>query len=127
MADFTPTIKLEHEDSRGEIYSIALPNGHELMLLHSTPGSFRGGHSHDCGEVVVVLSGEMRYYKKWNIGPEGTERVGAGGYSVNDPNLIHMGEFLEDTWLIEYKLAPKGGWEQQDYEPYREQVRRSQI
>ncbi len=120
MSDFTPVIKLEHEDSRGEIYSISLPDGHELMLLHSTPGAFRGGHSHDCGEVVTVLSGKLRYHK---IGA--VLEYGPGLSSFNQAGVIHMGEFLEDTWLIEYKLAPKGAWGQTDYEPYREQVRES--
>jgi len=122
MADFTPSIKLEHADSRGEIYSIQLPNGHELMLLHSTPGSFRGGHSHTCGEIVTMLAGKMRYHRldcpTFNMLP--------GASSYNEAGLEHMGEFLEDTWLIEYKLAKKGDWSQTDYEPYRKQVRESQ-
>ena len=48
MANFEPTIKLEHADSRGEIYSISLPGDKELMLLHSKAGALRGGHAHDC-------------------------------------------------------------------------------
>ncbi len=123
---FIPIIKLEHEDSRGEIYSIELPNGHELMLLHSTPGSFRGGHSHTCEEVVMLLSGQMMYHKKWDGDPgEWTERIRPGECPANEAGEIHMGEFLEDTWLVEFKLAPKGSWEQADYEPYRRRVRDS--
>ena len=118
---FEPTSKLEHADSRGEIYSIELPNGHELMLLHSTPGSFRGGHSHDCDEIVTVLSGRLRYHK-----PDMLLEYSAGKSSFNKAGVIHMGEFQEDTWLIEYKLAKKGEWLQTDYEPYRKLVRESQ-
>ncbi len=129
MADFTPVLKLEHEDSRGEIYSIELPNGHELMLLHSTPGSFRGGHSHTCKEIILLLSGAMRYHKKDDElkSQEWSAILGPGEHSFNHANQIHMGEFLEDTWLVEYKLAPKGSWEQTDYEPFRKQVRDSAI
>ena len=121
-----PSIKLEHSDSRGEIYSIQLPNDRELMLIHSTPGSFRGGHSHDCDEIVMVLSGELIYHKKGvhQVG-EVHHVVAAGDTAFNHAGLIHMGEFLEDTWLIEYKLAKKEEWSQKNYEPYRKQVRES--
>jgi len=117
---FTPAIKLEHTDSRGEIYSIALPDGHELMLIHSTLGAFRGGHSHSCDEVVVMLSGKMLYHKE-HYAITMTEGVA----SHNEAGLNHMGEFLEDSWLVEYKFAKKGEWTQQNYEPMREKVRAS--
>lgn len=125
---FTPTIKLEHADARGEIYSIQLPDDRELMLLHSVPGVFRGGHSHDCKEVVVVLSGEMRYHKREKPGeePGETRALYAGGMvAVNVAGQVHMGEFLRDTWLLEYKQAKKGDWKQTDYEPFRQKVRES--
>jgi len=121
VADFTPIITLEHSDSRGEIYSISLPDDRELMLIHSTPGAFRGGHSHDCDEVVTILSGKIRYHNLVAI-----REYGPGLSSLNKAGMIHMGEFLEDTWLIEMKMVPKGGWTQKDYEPFRKQVRESQ-
>ena len=37
-----------------------------------------------------------------------------------------MGEFLEDSWVVEYKFADKDAWTQTDYEPMRERVRASQ-
>jgi len=117
---FTPMIKLEHADSRGEIYSIELPDGHELMLIHSTAGAFRGGHSHSCDEVVVMLSGKMRYHKEHY-----TIIMTEGAASHNEAGLNHMGEFLEDSWLVEYKFAKKGQWTQQNYEPMREKVHAS--
>ena len=117
---FEPILKLEHQDSRGEIYSIQLPDDRELMLIHSTPGAFRGGHSHDCDEVVTVLSGKMLYHKIHK-----DMQLGPGGSSFNQAGVIHMGEFLEDTWLIEMKMAKKGEWSQKDYEPYRKQVQES--
>jgi len=116
---FEPTIKLEHQDSRGEIYSIQLPYNRELMLIHSTPGAKRGGHSHTCDEVVMVISGKMRYHKIGSI-----REYGPGLSSFNKAGVIHMGEFQEDTWLIEYKLASE--WSQSDHEPWRKQVRESQ-
>jgi len=119
-SSFTPVLKLEHADSRGEIYSLSLPDDREIMLLHSTPGAFRGGHSHSCDEVVVLLSGEMRYHKEHYV-----INMTEGGVSHNEAGINHMGEFLEDSWVVEYKFAKKGEWTQQNFEPMREKVRRS--
>ena len=121
---FTPVLKLEHTDSRGEIYSILLPDGHELMLLHSTAGSLRGGHHHSCNERILMLSGLMRYSKM----VEGKERqfvLNGGGICCNPAGQEHMGEFLEDSWLIEYKLAKVGEWTQENYAPFRARVNES--
>lgn len=123
---FEPKLKLEHQDSRGEIYSIELPNDRELMLIHSTPGAFRGGHSHDCDEVVTLLSGKMRYHKREIDNFKHTQIIQEGDSGRNPPGVIHMGEFLEDTWLIEMKMKGKGDWSQTDYEPWRKMVRESQ-
>ena len=124
-----PTIKLEHADARGEIYSISLPDNRELMLLHSKAGAFRGGHSHDVGEIVVLLSGKMRYHKMTTIDPswvtDSMYLMNAGDITRNPAGDIHMGEFLEDSWVLEYKFAEKDKWKQTDYEPMRERVRAS--
>lgn len=117
-----PELKLEHTDSRGEIYSISLPDGHEVMLLRSVAGSLRGGHSHSCPERVVLLSGEMRYWLRQH-GQDTSHILYAGDAMYHDENVIHMGDFISDSWLIECKLAKKGEWTQQDYEPYRAMVR----
>jgi quercetin dioxygenase-like cupin family protein len=125
---FRPIIKLVHEDSRGEMYSISLPDGQELMLLHSNPGSFRGGHSHNGAEVAMILSGKMLHRKR--IEPieagEPVEEISvlvAGDICCNPVGQVHMGEFLEDTWLVEAKSGPEnGGWITTDYEPYRQRV-----
>ena len=117
----TPELKLEHKDARGEIYSIDLPNGHELMLLRSVAGSLRGGHSHTCGEIVTVLSGKMRYHKIVHGKPM-TQTLKRGDLSFNPAGQIHMGEFLEESWVTEYKFAKKGDWSQEVYEPFRSQV-----
>ena len=127
MERFEPSIKLEHADKRGEIYSIVLPDGHELMLLHSLPGAMRGGHSHDCDEIVVVLSGKMRYHKTMADGKEWKSDLTDGESSFNPAGQIHMGTFLKDTWLVEYKLAKKGDYKQENYAPYREQVEASAL
>jgi len=124
-SSFTPTLTLVHKDSRGEIYSISLPDGHELMLIHSTPGSFRGGHSHSCAENVLLLSGGMKYHKLRVDGISFTENVEPGQVKFNAIGRIHMGEFYKDSWLIEYKFAKKGEWTQQNFEPMREKVRAS--
>ena len=119
---FTPVVKLEHADARGEIYSITLPDNRELMLIHSKAGVFRGGHSHDCDEIVVLLSGKMNYHKS-NL--TSAQVIPAGGVSYNPAGQDHMGEFEEDSWVVEYKFAEKGAWTQTDYEPMRAKVRES--
>ena len=118
----TPEIQLVHTDDRGEIYSIALPDNQELMLLHSKAGVFRGGHYHSCDEVVVLLSGAMRYHKHIN-GRDETTLMEDGDASYNLAGQIHMGEMVSDVWLIEYKLGTqRGQWTNTDYPPWREKV-----
>ena len=84
-----PTIKLEHNDARGSIYSITLPDNKELMLLFSKAGVFRGGHSHDCDEIVVLLSGKMWYHKLVD-GVEQITVLRAWDTSFNKAGEIHL-------------------------------------
>ena len=118
-----PILKLEHADSRGEIYSITLPDGRELMLHHSNPGALRGGHSHNVDEIVVLLSGKMRYTSKIASSADHIVELKAPFTRYNQADLVHMAEFLEDSWLVEYKLGT--GAITHDYEPYRAKVRAS--
>ena len=118
----TPVLKLEHSDARGEIYSITLPGDKELMLLHSHKGTLRGGHSHTVDETVVILTGRMRYYKKNGTDESKTIQKG-GDASFNPAGMPHMGEFLEDTWLIEWKIdTDKNSWENIDDKAWRARV-----
>ena len=121
-----PFIQKVHADSRGEIYSITLPDGRELMLHHSVAGALRGGHSHNYDEVVLLLSGKMRYHrliggKDW-IGQE----IRAPLSVFNQAEQVHMGEFLEDSWLVEWKIGVKADeGRTTNYEPYRQLVTES--
>ena len=119
-----PSIVLVSEDARGAIYSISLPGNKELMLLHSKAGTFRGGHSHTVAETVMVLTGRLRYHK---MAPKGEEKVvvlSDGQSSFNEAGQVHMGEFLEDSWIVEWKRrTTKDGWRSDDYEPWRARVR----
>lgn len=127
----TPVFKLEHSDARGEIFSITLPGEQELMLLHSKKGSLRGGHSHDVDEIVVVLTGAMQYSKKTNktrrpgvIGGYWEEHLRGGDSSRNGVGVYHLAEFLEDSWVLEWKInTHKGGWQNIDDEEWREKVK----
>ena len=120
-----PELTLVHSDSRGELYSILLPTGQEVMLLHSVAGSRRGGHSHNVAEDVMILSGRMRYWKlSLENGAYSIEELGPGTISSNAPGQAHMGEFWEDTWLLEIKHAKKGEWTQANYPPWRSIVER---
>lgn len=120
---FMPTIEQVSADERGEIFIVNLPDDRELVLLHSVKGSQRGGHSHNVDEVVVLLSGKMAYHKRRESGQETMTMMQAGDSSFNEAGLIHIGVFLEDSWVVEQKLAKKGGWENSDYEPWRKRVK----
>ena len=122
----SPSLKLEHADSRGEIYSISFGDGQELMLLRSNAGTWRGGHNHSVSEIVVLLSGQMRYHKLI-YGEDCTQVLKPGDASYNPAGENHLGEFLSDSWVMELKLAKKGEWSQVDYEPYRAKVRASIV
>ena len=113
-----------HQDSRGDIYRVLLPGNRELMLFFCRAGYLRGGHSHDCNEMVVLLSGKMRYHK-WVNGAEELTDLEEGQVSYNPAGVPHMGEFLTDCWLIDWKLGgvPAGGFLTNDFEPFRKQVR----
>ena len=123
-AEFTPTITRVSEDARGEMYVITLPGDRELLLLHSVAGSFRGGHAHTVDEIVVMLAGAMRYHKRSEAGKEAHGEVLKGGQgSFNEKGLVHLGEFTEDSWLIEWKIdTHNGAWKNLEYAPWREKV-----
>ena len=121
-----PRLALVHSDQRGELFSITLLGDRELMLLFSKAGSLRGGHAHDVPEAVMLLEGRMRYHKLDVTGKEQTEELTAGDASSNPAGQVHMGEFLEDTWLIEWKIGTTAkGWRNINYEPWRAKVRAS--
>ena len=121
----TPVIRLEHSDARGEIYSISLPGNKELMLLHSKEGSLRGGHAHDCGEIVVLLTGAMRYTKKdGKSSSEWRELLEGGEASTNEAGVYHLAEFLEDSWVVEWKInTTRNAWKNINDKAWRERVK----
>lgn len=119
----SPNIELVHSDSRGEIYSITLPGDKELVLLHSLPGSLRGGHAHDCDEIIILLTGAIHYQKHDPNGVPWEEDMKAGQTSFVPRNRFHVGQFLEDSWLLEWKLTKdKHSWKNIDWPAYREKV-----
>ena len=113
-----------HSDSRGDIYRVLLPGNQELMLFFCKAGFLRGGHSHNCDEMVILLSGKMRYHK-WQDGAEELTDLQEGQVSYTPAGVAHLGEFLTDCWLIDWKLGgvPAGGFTTQDFEPFRKLVR----
>lgn len=123
-----PKLEKIHEDDRGTIYRVLIPPDFELMLFRCKAGYKRGGHSHTAPEVVAVLSGKMRYHKAKPGGHISAEEKRPGDVIRNLPNEPHMGEFLEDTWVAEWKYGPDGGigrWVTNDYEPLRVQARQA--
>ena len=118
-------LTLEHFDARGALYRLLLPTNQELLLFFSKAGSLRGGHSHNVPEIVVLLTGKLKYIKRHGEKEEVFE-LSAGQVAWHSPGEIHMAEFLEDSWLVEFKInSLVGEWVTTDYEPYREKVRRS--
>ena len=75
-------------------------------------------------EVVLMLTGAMRYHKVGLDGKEShDELVKAGQGSFNKSGVVHLGEFLEDSWLLEWKLGTsKGKWRNIDHSAWRERV-----
>ncbi len=99
------------------------------MIFYCKAGHCRGGHFHDCDEMIVLLSGKMRYHK-WIDGKEEITYLAEGETSYNPAGVPHMGEFLEDSWIIDWKVGDLaksqiGGFITTNFEPFREQVRRS--
>lgn len=119
---FRPELKLVHEDGRGEMYVITLPDNREVMLLHSVKGSLRGGHAHDAEESTMLLTGKIQYSKRDHIG-EWAEVLTEGSTTFNPIGRFHKGEFLEDSWLLEWKIGvEKDAWHNIDDPEWRKEV-----
>ena len=114
-----------HEDSRGALYRVLLPTNQELMLLYSRAGSLRGGHSHTVDEIVILLTGQLEYHTLIN-GEDVVSIVEAGHITFHEAGEVHMGRFLKDSYLLEWKIGTTiGEWQNVEYEPYRKLVRDS--
>ena len=114
-----------HEDIRGTMYRLLLPGNRELMVLFCKAGYYRGGHSHDQDEMVMLLSGKMRYHK-WINDVEQVTELWEGNVTYNTAGCPHLAYFLEDSWVLDWKLdigphAAPGVTT--DFEPFRQRVR----
>ena len=119
-----PRLEHVHSDARGDIYRLLVPPNLEVMLFRCAAGHLRGGHSHTAPEIVSLLAGRMYYHRIVDGVPETLAGV-PGDVWVDQPGDPHMGEFLEDSWVIEWKFGPNAGigkWETVDYPPLRERV-----
>lgn len=120
-----PRFEKLHEDARGEIYRVLIPPDFEVMLFHCRKGFKRGGHRHTAPERVALLLGRMNYHKVIDGKSEVSEKH-PGDVMLNLSDEPHMGEFLEDSWVAEWKFGPDAGigkWETIDHEPLRAQTR----
>ena len=73
---------------------------------------------------LPLVSGELEYHKAESTLPGFAVRPGMVVW--NYPGEPHYGEFVEDSWLIEFKYGPNsavGQWENVEYEPFRKIVR----
>jgi len=118
-----PQFEKISEDERGANYRVILPGNRELVLIFSKAGSNRGGHSHSVPEVAWLLSGKLEVHKMREAG-EVRFVVNPGETYYNAPGEPHYGHFLEDSWLLDWKLgAPADGFTTTNYEPFRKRVR----
>ena len=97
------------------------------MLLHSKAGSIRGGHAHDVDEVVVLLTGKLKYRKRIEndskARPEWQIEMGEGDTIFHERGEYHLAEFTEESWLLEWKIQTnKKGWKNIDYADWRRLV-----
>lgn len=118
-----PRFEKISEDERGANYRVIIPGkggDRELVLIFSKAGSWRGGHSHDTDEVALMLDGSMVYHKELDEGGV-SFKISSGEAYENKAGQPHIGEFIEDSWLIDWKLGPKphiGEFTTTDYPPY---------
>lgn len=117
-----PKFEKIFSDERGASYRVVFDN-RELVLIFSKAGAMRGGHSHDRPETSMLLTGKVHYWKKTVDGKE-TEFDELPGEALhNEPGEIHLGKFLEDSWLIDWKVDSKiGEWTTTNYAPYRDRI-----
>ncbi len=119
-----PIFEKISEDKRGANYRIILPGKRELVLIFTRAGYWRGGHFHDADEVALMLRGKMEYFKRTADGKDLTFEVSKGQSYENKAGEPHVGHFLEDSWLLDWKIdACIGEFTTTDYEPYRARVR----
>jgi hypothetical protein len=120
-----PTIRLIAEDKRGAAWSLKLPNGREAVLIYTKKGYYRGGHSHTVPEVSMLLTGSIHYKKRFNSDDghvqEAEFNETAGETLYNDAGEPHLAHFLEDSWLLDWKLSD-GPVVTSNYPPYRKFV-----
>ncbi len=109
MTEAEPVLTKIAEDKRGASWSIKLPDGQEIILIHTKAGFWRGGHSHNVPEVSVLLSGKALYLKRKCIPEEEfsveeqTFQQAAGGVLENGVGEEHAALALEDYWLVDMR------------------------
>jgi hypothetical protein len=125
VATVNPTITPIASDSRGASWSIKIPNeDREAVLIFSRAGAYRGGHFHTKPEVSLLLTGKVHYWKQTNESGEIEFDELPGQRLVNKAGEAHLAHFLEDSWLLDWKLE-SGPCQTYNYKPYREKVEES--
>jgi len=102
-------LKKEHEDFRGEIWTVTDPRIGEMTLLFTKAGYARGGCVHDQEERLYVLKGDVIIYisnQHWDEGIKGTAKD-----STPDINHMHFNKnqphgFKSDTDSIVLEIKP---------------------
>jgi len=109
VTEAEPVLSKIAEDRRGASWSIKLPDGQEVILIHTKLGFWRGGHSHNVREVSVLLSGRALYVKRTidhtrtPVSMEETFIQGPGGVLRNEAGQDHAALALEDYWLVDMR------------------------
>ncbi len=105
-------IKLAHSDERRDI--LEMFNGDfdckQVKILKVKKGQILGNHYHFYREIRYLLKGKIKYYLL-NAHPDEdyneTELImNEGEVMITDSEIVHTGEFLEDSIIIEGTEEP---------------------
>ncbi len=97
-------IKLAHSDERRDI--LEMFNGDfdckQVKILKVKKGQILGNHYHKYREIRYLLKGKIRYYLK-DIKEDFVEMfiMDEGEIMITNPNIVHTGEFLKNSIIIE--------------------------
>lgn len=113
------------KDARGEIrrFELDLPDGGVIKFnaLFTKAGVLRSGDFHPNRQLDIVLSGKVKV-RLMEDGHEREVELGPNDFLVIPPNVPHIFEFLEPTWMLEWWDGP---FEATYYKPYRDLVEAS--
>jgi len=110
--------QIAHEDERRSIMPIF--NGEftarQIKILRAKKGSILGNHYHLYSEIRYLMKGEVYY---WLLNKRTSEKIEfimhEGEIMMTGPEIVHTGEFMKDSIMIEGTEDPYISAEINDY------------